>query len=87
MQINYYYSETLTSDPEGSLVSLCDDCAEECAPFIEFAGEGDAETTCEMCHFTLKDTLEDVVLEEVKKARQRFEQENQPHEYLPTEQH
>lgn len=52
MRNNYYYSETLTEDPEGSLVALCAECAAMAVAGCEdviWAGAGDPETICELC--------------------------------------
>ena len=47
MQVNYYHSAELSTDPEGDLVQLCADHAREHG--ATFASRGDAESECEIC--------------------------------------
>ena len=49
MIVNFYYSNELTNDDEGCLVQLCQNCAEENADMVQWAGQGDEESICELC--------------------------------------
>lgn len=43
----YYYSDELTTDPEGNLVQLCDRCAQRHRGVAQWAGDG--ADGCELC--------------------------------------
>lgn len=49
MLINYYYSDELTNDTEGNLVTLCRSCAKENRDVIQWAQRGDDGNECELC--------------------------------------
>lgn len=53
MNVNYYYDNSdekiLSNDPEGNLVQLCRNCAEENAEIVEKASRGDEQSICELC--------------------------------------
>lgn len=49
MQVNFYYSDELTSDTEGNLVQLCRACAGKHIDIVEWASRGDEECECELC--------------------------------------
>jgi hypothetical protein len=52
MPVRYFYDLTpdrsLTSDPEGTLVQLCDRCADRHWRVVAWAGDSD-DLTCELC--------------------------------------
>ncbi len=48
MNVNYYYSDELTSDNEGNLVQLCRECAKSNADKIALAATGDEDSICEV---------------------------------------
>jgi len=48
--INFYLSEELSCDDEGSIVMLCDECVGDYTrEEVPFWGSGDEECTCEIC--------------------------------------
>jgi hypothetical protein len=49
MHVDFYYDfgKVITSDPDGCLVMLCEECA--AANPVEFAAQGDADSACELC--------------------------------------
>ena len=49
LEVNYYYSDELTSDPEGNLVQLCRVCAERGPAMWADRGDDDPEQLCELC--------------------------------------
>ena len=50
MNVNFYYSDALTSDPEGCTVVLCEACAKQHEAELDgYAQDGDGNDTCELC--------------------------------------
>lgn len=49
MNVNYFYSDTLTNDTEGNLVQLCRACAQQNKALAAWASRGDTESECELC--------------------------------------
>lgn len=51
-KVNRYYSDELTTDPEGNLVLLCAHCAakaKQSGVAVQWAACGDPESVCELC--------------------------------------
>jgi hypothetical protein len=49
MNVNFYYSDDLTSDTEGNLVQLCRECAKTNRDKATWASRGDDQSICELC--------------------------------------
>ena len=52
MPVNYYYSNNVNPaeyESEDELLHLCDACAAQYGAQVQFASQGDEETSCEFC--------------------------------------